>query len=89
MHHDFNDLEKKIIKKNFVGLPWNLSVAAMANPVSHSCVIKMPYFLHDVNAVAKVRINNESQETATTESRGILVFKVPLNVSSCRYCSFG
>ena len=54
----------------------------MANPRSDLCVIKMPYFLHDINAVARVRINNGSKETATTESRGMLVFQLPMNVSS-------
>ena len=67
---------------NLVGLPWHISVGAMANPRSDFCVIKMPYFLHDINAVARVRINNGSKETATTESRGMLVFQLSMNVSS-------
>ena len=55
---------------------------AFTEPRPDLCVLKKPYYLHDLNAVPRIRING-SKEKATVESRRILVFQMPMQVLSC------
>ena len=68
--------------KNLVGLPWHNSVTALTEPRPDYCVLKLPYYLHDLSAVARVRVNGSNEE-ATAETRGMLVFQLPMEIPSC------
>ena len=68
--------------KSFEGLPWNLSVTTLTEPRPDYCVLKLPYYLYDLNAVARVRVNGNNEE-ATAETRGMLVFQLPVEIPSC------